>query len=46
MEELEKIGIAPAKEGILFLLKELVEPIDLHVANKALKRTRTISYTI
>lgn len=35
MEELEKIEIALAKEGVLFLLKESVEPIDLHVASKA-----------
>jgi hypothetical protein len=27
--------IALAKEGVLFLLKEPVEPIDLHVASKA-----------
>jgi hypothetical protein len=52
MEELEKIEIALAKEGVLFLLKGPVELIDLHVARKApsntlqLKRTRTISYTI
>ena len=39
MEELEKIEIAPAKEGVLFLLKEPIEPIDLHVANKALPNT-------
>jgi hypothetical protein len=35
MKELEKIKIALAKEGVLFLLKEPVQPIDLHVAGKA-----------
>ena len=39
MEELEKIERAPAKEGVLFQLREPVEPIDLHVANKALPNT-------
>ena len=35
MEELENIDMALAKEDVRFLLKGLVEPNDLHVANKA-----------
>ena len=34
MEELEKIEIALAKEDVRFLLKELIDPTDLHAANK------------
>ena len=39
MEELEKIEIALAKEDVRFLLKELIESIDLHAANKDLPNT-------
>ena len=39
MEELEKIERELAKEDVHFLLKEPVEPIDLHAANKALPNT-------
>ena len=38
MEELGKIEIALA-EDVRFLLKELIDPIDLHAANKDLPNT-------